>query len=269
MLVMPILVKSSQDESINKIYNVKVTLDKNLADKDKNITFLKGIGESDILLNGSTFSSTKYIDDVESIIRFIRNYNYQLNTSHFLVTTKYNNDSNTYDVYKVANIPRKVSSGLDNLYGECVKDLKDETPEHITPKYLDLKAIDFDRHITEDKLEVLKSVMGSNQPMDRKMRLMQLNGVSSLYNTIEYMNNFDFEVINDSIINEEELKNVINSFKNINSNTKALRDYYAIAINNREVYKKLNRISKIVNNKPLAIIKNNPNHKVLQKRPEE
>ena len=268
MLVMPILVTSSKDKSKNKIYNVRVSLNKDRAYKEKEDSVLKGIGASDILLNGKLYSgNSEFVGDAPSVIRFIRNNNYDVNSTHFLVTTDYNIDSDTYDVYKVENLPRKITAGLDNLYGEAIIDMMREIPGEDMPTYLDLRKIGLDSHITDEKLETLDTIMKSDNSLDRKKEIMLLNGVGAIYNTLDYIKCFDFEAINS--IYEDDIKNAMDYFEKINCRISPLDDYYSIACNNREVYKKLNRISKIVNSKALSNIKNKETSKVLLKRPEE
>ena len=127
MLVMPIL--NTSKNGISKIYNVEVTL--KTAAKVKKDTKLRGFSESDIIINGTSFNDSVYnIKNKQPnvIVNFLRNNNFRANKKDFLITTRENSNSNLFDLYNVDMPPRKITAGLDNLYGSVVIDMQKEIP---------------------------------------------------------------------------------------------------------------------------------------------
>lgn len=269
MLVMPILNKSKN--GISKIYNVRVSL-KN-ASKVKEGVILKGYKESDIIINGTSFNNSNYNKkgiEPNATVNFLRDYNYRTGKKEFLVTTRENSDSTLYDLYNVEMPPRKVTAGLDNLYGSIILDMKKELPGSNKGRYISLKKLGIDKNLTEEKISKLKNIISEEKDEEKKNNLVQLNGVSDLEKTIDYMNLFDYIIINESIITEVELNNILKSFSKINTKDfKNLSKYYEIARENREVYAKLTKISKIIYNKPINLIKKDSKQKRLIKTTEE
>lgn len=269
MIVMPILNKNKN--GVSKIYNVRVSL-KN-ATKVKESTILKGYGESDIIINGTSFNNSTYNKkgiEPNATVNFLREYNYRECKKEFLITTRENPDSTLYDLYNVEMPPRKITAGLDNLYGSMILDMKKELPGSKKGKYISLRKLGIEKNLTNEKIDKLKEIMNLKENETRKSDLMQLNGVSDLQNTVNYMQNFDYIIINESTIPEEQLNLILNSFSKIKTKDfKNLSKYYEIAKENRDVYTKLTMINKILYNKPINLIKGDMKQKKLIKIPEE
>lgn len=269
MLIMPILNKGKDGK--NRIYNVEIKL-KN-ASKVKEGVVIKGYKEGDIMINGTSFNGSIYDTknkEPNATVNFLRNYNYRTGKRDFLVTTRENAYSTLYDLYNVMMPPRKVTAGLDNLYGSAILDMKNEIPGVKKGRYVSLKKLGIDKHITKDKLEKLEEIVSTEKDEERRYNLMQLRGVSDLAKTIEYMNHFDCTIISEATIAEEELKEVLNIFSFLNTkDTKNLSKYYEIASDNKEIYSKLTQISKILYNKPINLIKSGKKQKVKIKTIDE
>lgn len=270
MLTMPILNKSRK--GIMRICNIEIT-SKN-AHKVKEGAVLKGFNESDVVTNGVSFNDSIYNTknkEPNSTVNFLRNFNYRTGKKDFLITTRKYQDSDLYDIYSVKMPPKKISAGLDNLYGSVILDLKNETPGNKKGRYISLKKLGIDKTITEDKIYRLREIVNNEKDIERIKELMQINGISDLYRTVEYMNNFDFTIIDEATIPEEQFKVVLDSFEKLNSKDyKNLRNYYSIAEDNRDVYNKLTTISKILYNRPINLIKKSSDkQKVLVKTPDE
>ena len=270
MLTMPILNRSKK--GIMRRCNVEIT-SKN-AHKVREGAVLKGFNESDIVINGTSFNDSIYNTknkEPNSTVNFLRNCNYRAAKKDFLVTTKKYQDSDLYDIYSVKMPPKKVSAGLDNLYGSIILDLKSETPGNKKGRYISLKKLGIDKTITEEKIYKLREIVSNEKDIDRIKDLMQLHGISDLYRTIEYMSNFEFTIIDEATIPEEQFKVVLESFSRLNSRDyKNLRNYYSIAEDNKDVYNKLTTISKILYNRPINLIKKSSDkQKVLVKTPDE
>lgn len=269
MLIAPILNKTKQGQS--NVYNLKVK-HKNAA-KVKEGIVLKGYTQADIIINSQTFNSSIYnTKDKEpnSTVNFIRNANYRAEKKDFLITTKESPDSTLYDLYNVSVPPRKISAGLDNLYGSVILDMKNEIPGIEKGRYISLKKLGVDKHITEEKLEKLKAIVEEEKDPARRETLMQLQGVSDLAKTVEYLHNFEFTIVEGATIREEELKNFLELFGNLQTrDAKNLSRYYEIAKENQAVYRKLTQINKILYNKPINLITRDKKSKVLVKTKDE
>lgn len=267
MLVMPIL--NTSKNGISKIYNVEVKLKK--ASKVKEGVIIKGLHESDVSLNGASFNTSVYNTkgiDPNVLVNFLRNYNYKANKKDFLITTRESSDSDLYDLYNVAMPPRKIAAGLDSLYGAAILDMKKEIPGKVKGRYLSLKKLGVDKHITEEKMSKLRYIMETEnkEDMNRVRDVCQLNGVSDLEKTLDFMRLFDCTIINEATLTEQQLTDMLNVLENINTrDAKNLARLYEIAKENKEVYGKLTTISKIVNGRPLNLIKSSNKGKVLVK----
>ena len=120
MLILPIVNK-------NRVMNVEIRL-KN-ASKVRSRIYSEDVSESDIIVNREKFSDSLFKEskDEAAPTEFIRSRSI-LHPRNFLVTTKQENDSNLFDVYEVAQPPRKVNDSLDKLYGKAITDLRKEIP---------------------------------------------------------------------------------------------------------------------------------------------
>lgn len=265
MLVMPIL--NTNRNGISKIYFVEVEIKQ--SQKIKEATVIKGINESDITLNGNSFNSSSYKNksiNPNNAVNFLRDFNYQVNKHDFLISTKNYSDSDSYDLYSIPMPPRKITAGLDNLYGSVIFDIKNKVPNVNQGNYLSLKQIGLDRHITSDKMDKLRHFSSIEKDKTKRNDLFQLNNVSDLAKTVDFMRLFNFTIIKNATLTEAELTHILDSLKVINtSDFDRLSNIYSLAKENKEVYSKLTNISKVIDNKPLNLIKNKSKAKVLVK----
>ena len=260
MLVLPMVNKNKKGNFI--IYNIKLDLKSENYSKVREGTLIKDYQESDII-NESVFNIPN--GEANKTVNFLRYFNSKNNKKKFLITTKKYADSNLYDVYNVEMPPRKVSGGLDNLYGSVILDIKNKIPGGKEKgRVVSLKKLGLDKNITEDKIEKLKKIAALEKNSEKRYNSMQLNGVSDLQNTVDYVKKFSYTILN--TISEEQLKDILVFFEM--SNTKEYRElskYYEIAKDNMEVYKKLTRINKILYGKPINLIDSKNKPKVLVK----
>ena len=101
MLVMPIL--NTSKDGTTRIYNVEIRL--KTAVKVKENTELKGFGEADVIVNGSSFKESVFNTKNQEnnvVVNFIRNKNYRSDKKDFLITTRHNSNSNLYDIIKMS-----------------------------------------------------------------------------------------------------------------------------------------------------------------------
>ncbi len=269
MLRLPITNRSRNGHE--RICVVKVT--RKNATKIKQGVILKGYNPSDIISNGVSFNTSVYNTpggDPNKTVNFLRNFNYRSDKRDFLITTKEYADSTLYDLYKVDMPGSKISSGADNLFGSVILDMKNESPDNEKGKTISLKKLGIDKGITEDKISKLEYIMKTEKDPQKRLELMQFHGVSDLKNIIDYLKEFRFQIVSGATMSVEEYKSILNSFKIIRTKeTKALANFYMIAEENKEVYDKLTRISKILYNKPLGLIENPKKQKILIKTKDE
>lgn len=265
MLVMPIL--NTNRNGVSKIFFVEVELKK--SQKIKEGTVIKGINESDVTLNGNSFNNSSYENKSvhpNRTVNFLRDFNYQANKRDFLVSTKHYSDSDSYDLYSIPMPPRKITAGLDNLYGSVILDIKNRIPDIDQGNYLSLKQLNLDKHITTDKMDKLKYCVSIEKDKIKRNNLFQLNNVSDLSKTVDFMKLFNFTIIKNATLTETELTHLLDALKAINtSDFNKLSQIYNIAKDNKEVYSKLTNISKVIDNKPLNLIQSRSKSKVLVK----
>lgn len=254
MLIMPIL--NTSKNGITKIYNVEITL-KN-ATKVKENTKLKGFFESDVIVNGSSFNNSIYNtknheDNV--VVNFIRSNNYKTDKNNFLITTRSSSNKETYDLYNVAIPPRKVSKSLDNLYGKAIIDMQKEIPDIKKGRYVSLKQLGIDSHLTDEKINKLKYIVETTQEKEKLEYLFLINGIGDLRNTINYLKLFNFTIISDATIKEEDFLKILKAFKNTSSKDyKSLNKYYIMAKENKDIYSRLTILNRILYGKNLNLI---------------
>lgn len=265
MLIMPILNKTKSGTT--KIYNVKVSL--KTASKVKKSTILKGVEESDIIVNGSSFKNSIYnTKNLENnvIVNFIRNHNYNTSKNNFLVTTRNNSNNPNYDLYNVLIPPRKVTIGLDNLYGKVIIDMQKEIPNIKKGRYISLRDLGVDFHISMDNIEKLKYVVKEAKNEKDLDYLLISNNIKNMQTTIDFIKIFDFTIINESTVYESQITDILGSFSEMSTElSKSLEKYYKIAKDNKEVYKKISMVNQILNGKPINLIQNNNKTKKLVK----
>ncbi len=268
MLVMPIL--NTSKNGVTKIYNVEVKL--KTATKVKKDTSLKGFEESDIIVNGSSFKKSIYNSkkqDYHVITNFIRNHNYHSDRKDFLITTRTNSNSNLYDLYSVEVPLKKVTVGLDNLYGKVIVDMQKEIPNIKKGRCLSLNELGVDEHITDDKIDRLKYLV-TNVTTDSDLDyILYTNNLGNLKSTIEFIKQFDFTIISEATITEEQVKNLLEPLQyTYSQHAKSLGNYYKTAKSNQDTYRKLSIISQILYSKPINLIQNKEKQKVFMKKTE-
>ena len=263
MLILPIINK-------NRILNVQVKLKS--AQKIKKRVSIDNASGSDIIVNGKKLSESIYTDtcnDIEAL-NFVRS-NTLLYPRNYIITTKEEQDSTLYDVYQVAPPPKKVSDGLDNLYGRVLTDMRKEIPGSNKGKYLSFQKIGLGDNLTDDKISKLQRIVSEVEDRSKWPEIFDREGISDLTETVNFIRNFDCTVVSNTTIPEESLQDTLKALEVIHTrDAKNLKNYYNIAKENCDIYAKLSYINKIVYNEPLNLIKSNSQkQKYLIKTKEE
>lgn len=247
MLILPIVNRG-------RVLNVEVKL-KGATKIHSGIRF-SDAGESEVIVNGKCFSTSNYKDDKSSraILDFIRNNSIRMRRN-YLVTTREEASSSTYDVYEVEQPPRRVDNGTDNLYVSLVTDLRKSIPGHRRGRYLSFKKIGLGENITDDKIERLEFIVKNVKDSREWPMLFRREGVADLVDMLEFLRRLECTVVADSSVNEEKLSSIIEALDKVNTReSRNLRSYYSMAQDNRDVYSKLSIVNKLVNDKPLDLI---------------
>lgn len=265
MLILPLVNR-------NRILNVEVKL-KN-AEKIKTKVNLDNVNESDIVVAGVNYSNSVYnVDDASYnlIVDFIRNYAVKNKEDNYIVTTRESSDSPFYDVYNVTVPPKKVSKELDDLYGWVVTDMRKEIPGNVKGKYISFEKLGIDKHITDDKIATLQTIVKEVEDQSKWPELFEKAGILDLKHTLDFVKCFDCKIISDTTIPEDVMNNTLDIFKKLNTKDyKSLNNYYHIALSNKEIYNKLLFMSKLIYNKPLNLIRSSKDKpKVLVKEYEK
>lgn len=265
MLVMPIL--NTSKDGIARIYNVEIRL--KTAIKVKTETSIKDFEEADVIVNGSSFKKSIFNTKNQEnnvIVNFIRNKNYRSNKKDFLITTRNYSNSSLYDLYSVEIPPRKVTTGLDNLYGKTIIDMQKEIPNIKRGRYVALSKLGIDEHLTEERLAKLK--YGSETAKDEKELeyLILSNNLGDLKATVDFIKLFDFQVISESTILESQVTDLINLLEKTHTREfRNLDSYYNMAKENKVIYKKLSKLNQILYGKPINLIQKREKGKVFVK----
>ncbi|MDO5003141.1 MAG: hypothetical protein Q4E39_02805 [bacterium] len=264
MLIMPILNTNKNGDT--KIYNVEVKL-KN-ASKVRENTLVNGIVDSNVVVGNSSFNDSIYNTKNKEnnvIVNFIRNHHYR-DKNRFLVTTRKHSDNNYYDLYSVEMPPKKVTTGLDNLYGQAILDMQKEIPNIKKGRYISLEKLGSVDHISDERLKKLKYVVENSADESNLEHLLLANNLGDLSSTLEFIRLFDFTILDEATISEKQIVDLLKSFDIISTrDSKSLERYYKIAIENKNAYKKLSVLSRILTSKPINLIQRNHNNKVLIK----
>lgn len=265
MLVMPIL--NTSKDGTTRIYNVEIRL--KTAVKVKENTELKGFGEADVIVNGSSFKESVFNTKNQEnnvVVNFIRNKNYRSDKKDFLITTRHNSNSNLYDLYSVEMPPRKVTTGLDNLYGKTIIDLQKEIPNIKRGRYVVLSELGIDEHITDERLDKLKYIVDTAKNEEDFNYLILSKNLGDLKATIDFIKLFDFKIIGESVILENQVTDLINLLQDTYTReSRNLSSYYDIACSNKESYKKVSKLNKILCGKPINLIHKEEKGKVFVK----
>ena len=248
MLILPIVNK-------NRVINVEIKL-KNASKIRRGVCF-DDAKESEIIVNREKFSDSLYKDSKEenAPTDFIRSKSI-LYPRKFLVTTKEENDSNLYDVYEVAQPPKKVNEPLDKLYGKAITDLRCEIPGvKGRGRYISFEKLGLDEYLTEDKIASLQRIVKDERDSSRWPVLFQEAGIADLSDTVDFINTFECRILSDNSIMEDSLKDTIKQLEVINTRDyRNLKNYYKMAKTNTDIYTKISYINKIIYDKPLTLI---------------
>lgn len=247
MLILPIVNK-------NRILNVQVTL--RSAEKVRTGVNVSEIAESDIIVNGRPFSKSYFYEGVNSktMVDFIRT---NLNTQNkvFSITTKRRHNSDVCDVYDVEIPPIKVSDVFDNLYSRVLLDMQKETPGVLKSKYLSFEKVGLDDVFSDENISKVRKIVSTVYDRNYWMGMFQDGGLVPMLQIINLMSIFDFTVVSEASIKEEAIIDMLASFDKINSkDTKSLRNYYNMALANRDIYGKMSYVSKMVYDRPFNLI---------------
>ena len=257
MLILPIVNK-------NRILNVHITL-KHAEKVRKRVSF-PDANESEIIVNGKKLSESIYNDsrDYMAPLNFIR-YNTMHYPRNYLITTRGERDSNLYDVYEVAPPPRKVSDGLDNLYGRVLTDMRKEIPGTNNGRYISFEKVGLGKSITDEKIMKLQRIVKEERDTSKWPALFEKEGIADLCDTVNFIRNFDCTVVTDTTIPEDSLTDTLKALEVIHTrDSKNLRNYYNMALENRDIYAKLSYINQIVYNQPLNLIQSNRQKQLIK-----
>lgn len=247
MLILPIVNK-------NRILNVEVKL-KN-ADKIRTGVKFSDASESEVIVNGKKLSESGYKDvrSDSAALEFIRNNSIRFRRN-YLITTRTESNSATYDVYEVKQPPKKINDGLDNLYTSVITDMRKEIPGIPRGRYLSLEKIGVGDHLTDEKISKLQEIVREVRDTSQWPVLFERAGIADLPDTLEFIKQFDCTVIADTTIPEDSLESMVDTLKKLNTrDSRNLSNYYDMAISNKDIYSKLSFVNKIVNDKPLSLI---------------
>lgn len=269
MLIMPIL--NTSKNGTTKIYNVMISL--KTASKVRESTVANGINEEDVIIGNSSFNSslfnTKNKED-NVVVNFIRSKNSRMNKKNFLVTTRNYTDKIAYDLYSIDIPPRKVTKGLDNLYGKAIIDIQKKIPNIKKGRYVSLKKIGVVDHISDERLEQLKYIVDSASNDANLQYMLLAHNLGDLKATLDFIKLFDFTIISEATIYESQITDLLESLKfTATRESKNLRKYYDLAKENRDAYYKLSSLNKIINGKTINLIQNKEKSKVFVKTSSE
>lgn len=250
MLILPIVNR-------NRVMNVHITL-KGAEKIRKGISF-EDANESDIIVNREKFSNSVLSKsrDVKAPIDFIRAKSI-LYPRNFLITTREASNSTLYDVYEVGQPPKKVNDQLDEFYASLITDMRKELPDSKKARNISFEKFEFDKILTDEKIEKLENVMEHLVDDDNLENELSDAGVLDLKQLIDFMNIFDCTVISSATIPEENLQKVVEGFNPIFTDVSMrIKKYYDMALSNKELYRKMSYVSKLIYNEPLSLIKSN------------
>ena len=258
MVIMPIL--NTNKNNVTRIYNVEVKLRN--ATMVRESVQLKNMLESDIMIGGLSFNESIYNEkkkEDNAMVNFIRNTNLRCHK-----------DSDKYDLYSIEIPPKKVTSGLDNLLGRLLLDIQKRIPGMKKGRYISLRRLGVEEHITNEKLEKLQYIVKNCKDKSRWKYLFFTNGISNLKDTLDFLNLFEFTIIDEATMKEEKFKEMLSIFSYTNGKDyKNLKNYYAIAKENQEVYQLLTYMNRLIYDKPLNLITSKKKSKILVKANEQ
>lgn len=255
MLTLPIVNR-------NRVFNIAVSL-KNAA-KVGTVKTDYNIGPSDILIHNNKYSESyqsRNTSTPKSVMEFIRS-NAKIGKSNILISSKVHSDG-TYNIYTLDFPKDKVTDGLDNLLGALILDLKNESDVN-KGRYLDFKKIGVFDCISENNLDKI-SYLAQNMSYINITKYIEENNLRPLFSVLEIMNDFEFKVIKQSVVSQDDFLSMLEFFKATNSKDYyGLVNYYELAKENQKEYSKISKLNKIINNKPLELIQSDK--KIVQKK---
>lgn len=247
MLILPIVNR-------NRILNVQIKL-KN-ASKIKRRVLFSDAEECEIICNGKKLSESIFSNsmDDKAPINFVRS-NCLMFPRNYLITTKEERDSNCYDVYEVSPPPKKVNDELDSLYGRVLTDMRKEIPNTNNGRYISFEQVGLGKHLTDDKIKKLQRIVKDERDNTKWPRLFEMEGIADLADIIHFIQYFDCTVVSDTTIPEASLQDTLKALEVINTrDSRNLKKYYNMALDNSNIYSKLSYINKLVYNEPLNLI---------------
>ena len=258
MLILPIVNR-------NRVMSVQIKI-KN-AEKIRTEVRFDDADESEIIVNTEKFSNSLFFNDKTKTapLDFIRSRSL-LYPRNYLIITKERDNSKYYDLYEVGQPLRKVNDGLDELYSKAITDMRMEVPGHNRGRYISFKELGLDKDLTEEKIGKIQKIVKEETDRNKWPKLFEEAEVSSIIDTINFLNTFDAKVISDTTIPEDSLNDVLKALEIINTrDSRNLRKFYNTALDNKDIYAKLSYINKIVYNKPFLIKTKNEKNKQLIK----
>ena len=224
--------------------------------------------ESEIIVNREKFSESSFKDskDINAEVDFIRAKSL-LYPRSFLVTTKTEADSSQYDVYEVAQPPKKVNDNLDKLYSRTITDMRKEIPRSKAKgKYISFEELGIGNHLTNEKIAKLKKIVQEEKDESLWPAKFEEAGISDLNDTLDFINNFECVIISDANMTEKNFKEILDAFKVINTREyRNLNKYYQRAKSNTDIYTKISYINKIIYDEPLTL-QNGTQKKLIKKK---
>ncbi len=249
MLILPIVNK-------RRVLNVEIKL-KNASKVRENV-YYDDAKQSEIIVNRARFSESSFYNSREASAPtdFIRSRSI-LHPRKFLVTTKQRTNSKYYDVYEIAQPPKKVNESLDRLYGKAILDLKNEIPGvKNRGRYVSFKDLGIDDNLTDDKIAKLQRIVKEERDTSRWPEIFEKEGIADLDETLQFVKNFDCSVLLDNSMAEESLQDSIRGLEALNTrDSRNLKKYYDVAKSNTLIYTKMSYIHKTLYGKPLALIR--------------
>ena len=260
MLILPIVNR-------NRIMSVQITIRN--AEKIRTDVRFDDADESEIIVNREKFSESIFnTKDKTAPIDFVRSKSI-LYPRDYLITTRERSNSKYYDLYKVGQPLRKVNDALDELYSKALTDMRKEIPGHKRGRYISFKELGLGKELTEDNLGTIQRIV-KNEDKSKWPKLFEKEGISSIIDTVKFMNTFDAKIIAETTIPEDSLSDVLKALEVINTrDSRNLRKYYNTALDNQEIYSKLSYINKLVFNRPFLIKTKNEYNKQFVKTKNE
>lgn len=247
MLILPIVNR-------NRILNVEVKL--KAADKIRTGVKFSDASESEVIVNGKRLSESSYKDEKSdaAALDFIRTNSLRYRRN-YLITTREETGTSTYDVYEVEQPPKKVNDALDSLYVSAITDMRKEIPRNKRGRYLSLDKLGIGDALTDEKINTLQEIVRTVKDTREWNGLFERAGVMDLVDTLEFMKHFDCTVVEDTTVSEETLQGMVETLRKLNTReSRNLASYYNMALSNRDIYAKLSTINKLVYDKPLTLI---------------